>query len=58
MTVVLETQALTKYFGETHAVDRVDFRVAPGEVLALIATSRRRRPTSGSRRASPGASSS
>jgi branched-chain amino acid transport system ATP-binding protein len=36
MSLILETQALTKYFGETHAVDRVDFRVAQGEVLALI----------------------
>ncbi len=33
---LLATTALTKYFGETHAVDRVDFSVAQGEVLALI----------------------
>jgi branched-chain amino acid transport system ATP-binding protein len=36
VSLILETQALTKYFGETHAVDRVDFRVTAGEVLALI----------------------
>jgi branched-chain amino acid transport system ATP-binding protein len=33
---LLETRQLVKYFGETHAVDRVDFRVEEGEVLALI----------------------
>ena len=33
---LLETQSLTKFFGDTHAVDRVDFRVAQGELLALI----------------------
>src|SRR5581483_7278311 len=33
---LLATQGLVKYFGETHAVDRVDFRVGEGEVLALI----------------------
>ncbi len=33
---LLETQSLTKYFGDTHAVDRVDFRVSQGELLALI----------------------
>jgi branched-chain amino acid transport system ATP-binding protein len=33
---LLETHQLTKYFGDTHAVDRVDFRVAQGELLALI----------------------
>jgi branched-chain amino acid transport system ATP-binding protein len=33
---LLETRGLVKYFGETHAVDKVDFRVAEGEVLALI----------------------
>src|SRR3990170_6169590 len=33
---LLETQSLTKYFGDTHAVDRVDFTVSQGEVLALI----------------------
>src|SRR5262249_16917022 len=33
---LLETQKLTKYFGDTHAVDHVDFRVDEGEVLALI----------------------
>jgi branched-chain amino acid transport system ATP-binding protein len=33
---LLETRSLVKYFGETHAVDRVDFRVEEGEVLALI----------------------
>jgi branched-chain amino acid transport system ATP-binding protein len=36
MSPILETRALTKYFGETHAVDHVDFRVGQGEVLALI----------------------
>jgi branched-chain amino acid transport system ATP-binding protein len=33
---LLETAKLTKYFGETHAVDRVDFTIGEGEVLALI----------------------
>jgi branched-chain amino acid transport system ATP-binding protein len=33
---ILETAKLTKYFGETHAVDKVDFAVREGEVLALI----------------------
>jgi branched-chain amino acid transport system ATP-binding protein len=33
---ILETRQLTKYFGDTHAVDHVDFTVAEGEVLALI----------------------
>ena len=33
---LLATTALTKYFGETRAVDRVDFSVVQGEVLALI----------------------
>ena len=33
---LLETRQLTKYFGDTHAVDHVDFRVTEGEVLALI----------------------
>jgi len=33
---LLETTKLTKYFGETHAVDRVDFAVRENEVLALI----------------------
>src|SRR5262249_59104116 len=33
---LLETQKLTKYFGETHAVDAVDFTIREGEVLALI----------------------
>jgi branched-chain amino acid transport system ATP-binding protein len=33
---LLETAKLTKYFGETHAVDKVDFSVREGEVLALI----------------------
>ncbi len=33
---LLETRRLTKYFGETHAVDHVDFAVSQGEVLALI----------------------
>lgn len=34
--VLLETKSLTKYFGDTHAVDRVNFSVAQGELLALI----------------------
>ena len=34
--VLLETKSLTKYFGDTHAVDQVDFSVAQGELLALI----------------------
>ena len=33
---LLQTTKLTKYFGETHAVDAVDFTVQEGEVLALI----------------------
>ncbi len=33
---LLETRQLVKSFGETHAVDHVDFRVEEGEVLALI----------------------
>jgi branched-chain amino acid transport system ATP-binding protein len=33
---LLETTRLTKYFGDTHAVDRVNFSVREGEVLALI----------------------
>ena len=33
---LLETTQLTKYFGDTHAVDHVDFTVTEGEVLALI----------------------
>ena len=33
---LLATSKLTKYFGDTHAVDHVDFTVSEGEVLALI----------------------
>ena len=33
---LLETQQLTKHFGDTHAVDRVDFTIGEGEVVALI----------------------
>ena len=33
---LLETTKLTKYFGETRAVDHVDFAVRENEVLALI----------------------
>jgi branched-chain amino acid transport system ATP-binding protein len=33
---LLTTVQLTKYFGDTHAVDHVDFTVQEGEVLALI----------------------
>src|SRR5262249_21226910 len=33
---LLETTKLKKYFGETHAVDGVDFTVREGEGLALI----------------------
>ena len=33
---LLETAKLTKYFGDTHAVDKVDFTVGEGEVLSLI----------------------
>jgi branched-chain amino acid transport system ATP-binding protein len=36
VSVLLETTQLTRYFGETHAVDHVDFAVQQGEVLALI----------------------
>src|SRR5436190_16961166 len=35
-SVLLEPKALVKQFGEFRAVDRVDFRVQEGEVLALI----------------------
>src|SRR5438093_3284389 len=34
--VLLETKSLTKYFGDTHGIDHVDFSVAQGELLALI----------------------
>jgi branched-chain amino acid transport system ATP-binding protein len=33
---LLQTTKLTKSFGETHAVDKVDFTIGEGEVLALI----------------------
>jgi branched-chain amino acid transport system ATP-binding protein len=33
---ILKTTRLAKSFGDTHAVDHVDFRVSQGEVLALI----------------------
>jgi branched-chain amino acid transport system ATP-binding protein len=33
---LLETRDLVKYFGDTHAVDHVNFRVGEAEVLALI----------------------
>src|SRR5262249_37063458 len=36
VVTLLRTDKLTKYFGDTHAVDHVDFTVAAGEVLALI----------------------
>ena len=36
MSVLLETRGVVKQFGEFRAVDRVDFRVQEGEVLALI----------------------
>ena len=36
MTALLETSKLTKYFGDTHAVDKVDFTIREGEVLSLI----------------------
>jgi branched-chain amino acid transport system ATP-binding protein len=36
VSALLRTAQLTKYFGETHAVDHVDFTVTEGEVLALI----------------------
>jgi branched-chain amino acid transport system ATP-binding protein len=32
----LETRKLTKYFGDTHAVDKVDFQIGEGEVVSLI----------------------
>src|SRR5437870_11775113 len=34
--VLLETKSLTKYFGDTHAVDQVNSSVTQGELLALI----------------------
>jgi ABC-type branched-subunit amino acid transport system ATPase component len=33
---LLQTAKLTKYFGDTHAVDQVDFTIGESEVLALI----------------------
>ena len=33
---LLETSKLTKYFGDTHAVDKVDFSIGEGEVVSLI----------------------
>jgi len=36
VSVLLTTAQLTKYFGETHAVDHVDFTITEGEILALI----------------------
>ncbi len=33
---LLGTKSLTKHFGDTHAVDHVDFTVTQGELLALI----------------------
>ena len=33
---LLRTEKLHKSFGDTHAVDHVDFLVEPGEVLSLI----------------------
>jgi branched-chain amino acid transport system ATP-binding protein len=33
---LLETKELSKSFGETHAVDKVDFQIQEGEVLSLI----------------------
>ncbi|MFL5427961.1 MAG: ABC transporter ATP-binding protein [Myxococcales bacterium] len=33
---LLETKQLTKYFGDTHAVDKVDFAIGEGEVVSLI----------------------
>jgi branched-chain amino acid transport system ATP-binding protein len=33
---LLETKQLTKYFGDTHAVDKVDFTIREQEVLSLI----------------------
>jgi branched-chain amino acid transport system ATP-binding protein len=32
----LQTEKLTKYFGDTHAVDKVDFQIGEGEVVSLI----------------------
>ena len=32
----LETRKLKKYFGDTHAVDDVDFQIGEGEVVSLI----------------------
>jgi len=36
MTALLQTTKLTKHFGDTHAVDKVDFVIGEGEVVALI----------------------
>ena len=37
---LLRTQGLKKYFGETRAVDGVDFTVNEGEFLSLVGSSR------------------
>ena len=34
--VLVELSGLTKHFGEVHAVDGVDMRIAEGEVLAIV----------------------
>ncbi len=36
MSLLLETRRLKKFFGDTHAVDDVNFTVGQGELLALI----------------------
>ncbi|ETW13618.1 branched-chain amino acid ABC transporter ATP-binding protein [Roseivivax marinus] len=36
MTPILEVRDLSRHFGAIRAVDRVSFRLAPGEMLALI----------------------
>src|SRR6266576_5426589 len=57
--VLLETKSLTKYFGDTHAIDHVDFSVVQGELLALIGSNGAGKTTlvnlrSGLLRADPG----
>jgi ABC-2 type transport system ATP-binding protein len=36
MTMMIEVQDLTKYYGETLAVSRVSFQVAPGEIVGFL----------------------
>ena len=42
---LLETKSLAKSFGDTHAVNHVNFSVAQGELLALIGSDQRPDPS-------------